>query len=38
MFEVLCSKPQLVPSEDTEGKEEAAENTGVPKKCNRGDE
>jgi Ran GTPase-activating protein (RanGAP) involved in mRNA processing and transport len=41
IFEVLCSKPNLVPSEDTEGKEqeeEAAEDTGVPKKRKRGDE
>jgi hypothetical protein len=32
IFRVLCSKPSLVPSEDTEGEEEAAEDTGVPKK------
>jgi hypothetical protein len=38
MFEVLRLKPKLVPSEDTEGKEEAAEDTGVPKKRKRGDE
>jgi Ran GTPase-activating protein (RanGAP) involved in mRNA processing and transport len=37
IFEVLRSKPSLVPSEDTEGKE-AAEDTGVPKKRKRGDE
>jgi Ran GTPase-activating protein 1 len=37
IFEVLCSKPSLVPSEDTEGKE-AAKDTGVPKKRKRGDE
>jgi Ran GTPase-activating protein (RanGAP) involved in mRNA processing and transport len=37
IFEVLRSKPKLVPSEDTEGKE-AAEDTGVPKKRKRGDE
>jgi hypothetical protein len=30
IFEVLASNPKLVPSEDTEGKEEAAEDTGVP--------
>jgi hypothetical protein len=38
IFEVLCSKPKLVPSEDTEGEEEAAEDTGVPKKRKRGEE
>jgi Leucine-rich repeat (LRR) protein len=37
IFEVLRSKPSLVPSEDTEGKE-AAEDTGVPNKRKRGDE
>jgi hypothetical protein len=37
IFEVLRSKPSLVPSEDTEGKE-AATDTGVPKKRKRGDE
>jgi hypothetical protein len=37
IFEVLRSKPSLVPSADTEGKE-AAEDTGVPKKRKRGDE
>jgi hypothetical protein len=37
IFEVLRSKPKLVPSEDTEGKE-AAEDTGVPKKRKRSDE
>jgi hypothetical protein len=37
MFEVLRSKPNLVPSEDTGGKE-AVEDTGVPKKRKRGDE
>jgi hypothetical protein len=31
IFEVLQSKPSLVPSEDTEGKE-AARDTGVPRK------
>jgi hypothetical protein len=30
IFEVLCSKPNLVPSEDTEEKE-AAKDTGIPK-------
>jgi Ran GTPase-activating protein (RanGAP) involved in mRNA processing and transport len=40
MFEVLRSKPNLVPSEDTEGKEQdkAAEDTGVPEKRKCGDE
>jgi hypothetical protein len=38
IFEVLRSKPQLVPSEDTEGEEEAAEDTGVPETLKRGDE
>jgi hypothetical protein len=37
IFEVLRSKPSLVPSEDTEGKE-VAEDTSVPKKRKRGDE
>jgi Ran GTPase-activating protein (RanGAP) involved in mRNA processing and transport len=37
IFEVLRSKPSLVPSEDTEGKE-AAKDTCVPKKRKRGDE
>jgi hypothetical protein len=37
IFEVLRSKPKLVPSEDTED-EEAAEDTGVPKKRKHGDE
>jgi hypothetical protein len=37
IFEVLRSKPNLVPSEDTEGKE-AAKDTGVPTKRKRGDE
>jgi Ran GTPase-activating protein (RanGAP) involved in mRNA processing and transport len=37
IFEVLRSKPSLVPSEDTEGKE-AAEDTGVLNKRKRGDE
>jgi Ran GTPase-activating protein (RanGAP) involved in mRNA processing and transport len=37
IFEVLRSKPSLVPSEDTEGKE-VATDTGVPKKRKRGDE
>jgi Ran GTPase-activating protein (RanGAP) involved in mRNA processing and transport len=36
IFEVLRSKPSLVPSEDTEGKE-AATATGVPKKRKRSD-
>jgi hypothetical protein len=37
LFEVLRSKPNLVPcEEDTEGKE-AAEDTGIPKKRKRGD-
>jgi Ran GTPase-activating protein (RanGAP) involved in mRNA processing and transport len=38
IFEVLRSKPSLVPSEDTEGEEEAGEDTGVLEKGNRGDE
>jgi hypothetical protein len=37
IFEVLRSKPNLVPSEDTEGKE-ATTDTGVPTKRKRGDE
>jgi Ran GTPase-activating protein (RanGAP) involved in mRNA processing and transport len=37
IFEVLRSKPSLVPSEDTEDKE-AAKDTGVPTKRKRGDE
>jgi Ran GTPase-activating protein (RanGAP) involved in mRNA processing and transport len=37
IFEVLRSKPCLVPSEDTEG-EEVAKDTSVPKKRKRGDE
>jgi Ran GTPase-activating protein (RanGAP) involved in mRNA processing and transport len=37
IFEVLCSKPKLVPSQDTGG-EEAAEDSGIPKKSKRGDE
>jgi hypothetical protein len=37
VFEVLRSKPSLVPSEDPEGKE-AAKNTGVSKKRKHGDE
>jgi hypothetical protein len=37
IFDALRSKPSLVPSEDTEGKE-AATDTGVPKKRKRGDE
>jgi Ran GTPase-activating protein (RanGAP) involved in mRNA processing and transport len=35
IFEVLCSKPNLVPSEDTEGMEVAKESV-VPKKRKRG--
>jgi hypothetical protein len=40
IFEVLLSKPNLVPSEDTEGKEqeEAAKDAVVPEKRKRGDE
>jgi hypothetical protein len=30
IFEVLRSKPDLVATEDTEGKEEAVKDTGVP--------
>jgi hypothetical protein len=37
IFEVLRSKPSLVPSEDTEGRE-AAKDTGVPTKLKRDDE
>jgi hypothetical protein len=37
IFEVLRSKPSLVPSEDTEGKE-AAKDTCVARKCKCGDE
>jgi hypothetical protein len=37
LFEVLCSKPNLVPSEDT-GSKETVEYSGVPKKCKHGDE
>jgi hypothetical protein len=37
IFEVLRSKPSLVPSADIEGKE-AAKDTGVPTKRKRGDE
>jgi Ran GTPase-activating protein (RanGAP) involved in mRNA processing and transport len=37
IFEVLRSKPNLVPSDDTGGKE-ATEDTGVPTKRKRGDE
>jgi Ran GTPase-activating protein (RanGAP) involved in mRNA processing and transport len=37
IFDVLCSKPSLVPSEDTGGKK-AAEDTSVPRKRKRGDE
>jgi Ran GTPase-activating protein (RanGAP) involved in mRNA processing and transport len=37
IFEVLRSKPNLMPSEDTEGKE-AAKDTGVPTKRKRVDE
>jgi hypothetical protein len=38
IFEVLRSTPSLMPSEDTEGEEEAAGDTGVPKKSKRVDE
>jgi Ran GTPase-activating protein (RanGAP) involved in mRNA processing and transport len=38
IFEVLGSKPNLMPSEDTKGKEEAGEDTGVLEKRKRGDE
>jgi hypothetical protein len=38
IFDVLSSKPKLVPFEDTEGEEEASEDTGIPKKRKRGDE
>jgi hypothetical protein len=37
IFEVLRSKPNFVPSGDTDGKE-AAKDTGVPTKRKRGDE
>jgi Ran GTPase-activating protein (RanGAP) involved in mRNA processing and transport len=37
IFEVLRSKPSLMPSEDADGKE-AAEDTSVPKKCKHSDE
>jgi hypothetical protein len=37
IFEVLHSKPSLVPSADTEGKKAASSDTGVPKKRMRGD-
>jgi hypothetical protein len=37
IFEVLRSKPSLVPSADTEGKKAASSDTGVPKKRMRGD-
>ena len=37
IFEVLRSKPNFVPSEDTDGKE-AAEDTGVPTNRKRSDE
>jgi hypothetical protein len=37
IFEVLLSKPNLVPSKDAEGKE-AAEDTGAPNKRKRGDQ
>jgi hypothetical protein len=37
IFEVLRSKPNLVPSEDTEGKG-AAKDAGVPTKRKRSDE
>jgi hypothetical protein len=36
-IEVLRSKPSVVPSEDTEGKE-SAKDAGVPKKGKRDDE
>jgi hypothetical protein len=36
IFEFLCSKPNLVPSEDTEGMEAA--DTSIPKKRKRGDD
>jgi hypothetical protein len=38
IFEVLRSKPSLVPSAETGGKKEAVEDTGVPNKRKRGDE
>jgi hypothetical protein len=37
IFDVLRSKPSLVPSEDAGGKK-AAQDTAVPKKRKRGDE
>jgi Ran GTPase-activating protein (RanGAP) involved in mRNA processing and transport len=37
IFDVLCSKPSLVPSEDAEGKE-VAEDTSIMKKRKHGDE
>jgi Ran GTPase-activating protein (RanGAP) involved in mRNA processing and transport len=37
IYEVLHSKPSLVPSEDTNGKEAASSDTRVPKKRMRGD-
>jgi hypothetical protein len=37
IFEVLGSKPNLVPSEETGGKE-PAKDTGIPTKRKRGDE
>jgi hypothetical protein len=37
IFEVLRSKPSLVPSEETEGKE-VAKDAGLPRKRKRGDE
>jgi hypothetical protein len=38
IFEVLRSKPSLMPSEDTGGGKEATEDISVPKKRMRGDE
>jgi hypothetical protein len=38
MFEVLRSKPSLVPSESTEGEVKAAEDTSVTKKRKHGHE
>jgi hypothetical protein len=38
IFEVLRSNPKLVPSEDTESEEEAAEDTGVSQKRKRYDD
>jgi hypothetical protein len=37
IFQVPCSKPNLVPCEDAEGKE-TAKDAGVPTKRKRGDE